>query len=68
MVFVQVGIAHLDAGEDQYKVFPVCDGLHLRRELELIRKLLLYEICILPRVLPLNPKEDIESMLTLLVQ
>ena len=41
MVSGQVAITHLDAGEDQYKVLPVCDGVQLGRELELIRKLLL---------------------------
>ena len=68
IVFGQVAIAHLDALEDQYKVFPLCGGLQLCRELELIRKLLLEEICILPRVLPLNPSEDIERLPALLVQ
>jgi hypothetical protein len=68
VVFGQVAIAHLDALEDQHKVLPVCDGLQLCRELELIRKLLLQEICILPRVLPLDPTEDIERLPALLVQ
>ena len=68
MVSGLVAIAHLDAGEDQYKVLPVCDGLHLGRELELIRKLLLQEVCILHRVFPLHAKEDIESLPPLLVQ
>ena len=68
MVFGQVAITHLDALEDQHKVLPVCDGLQLCRELELIRKLLLQEICILPRVLPLDPTEDIERLPALLVQ
>ena len=68
VVFGQVAIAHLDALEDQHKVLPVCDGLQLCRELELIRKLLLQEICILPRVLPLDPTEDVERLPALLVQ
>ena len=68
IVFGKVAITHLDALEDQYKVLPVCDGLQLCRELELIRKLLLQEICILPRVLPLDPTEDIERLPALLVQ
>jgi hypothetical protein len=68
VVFGQVAIAHLDALEDQHKVLPVCDGLQLCRELELIRKLLLQEICILPRVLPLDPSEDVERLPALLVQ
>jgi hypothetical protein len=68
VVFGQVAITHLDALEDQHKVLPVCDGLQLCRELELIRKLLLQEICILPRVLPLDPSEDVERLPALLVQ
>ena len=68
IVFGKVAITHLDALEDQYKVLPVCDGLQLCRELELIRKLLLEEICILPRVLPLDPSEDVERLPALLVQ
>jgi len=55
VVFLQIAIPHLDALEDYHKVFPVCDGLQLCRELELIRKLLLEEIRILSRVLPLHP-------------
>ena len=68
IVFGQVAITHLDALEDQHKVLPVCDGLQLCRELELIRKLLLQEICMLARVLPLHPKEYIERLPALLVQ
>ena len=68
IVFGKVAITHLDALEDQYKVLPVCDGLQLCRELELIRKLLLQEIRILPRVLPLDPTEDIERLPALLVK
>ena len=68
IVFGQVAIAQLDALEDQHKVLPVCDGLQLCRELELIRKLLLQEICILPSVLPLDPTEDVERLPALLVQ